>query len=120
MTLRKDYEGLVEDIKKIDKRVGYLEHESYRHTEARENMTDIRMRQLQKEFWHLAEKLDKLDRRVFDIEIREEQEYPKDIKNVKEIFQDVYVRLCDDGTLYINRKDTDEQVKVFKVVEDKK
>lgn len=45
-------------------------------------------------------------------------EYLSKAIKVKESYMNVDVSLCEDGTLYIDDAETDEQLAVFKVVEE--
>lgn len=45
-------------------------------------------------------------------------EYLSKAIKVKESYMNVNVSLCEDGTLYIDDAETDEQLTVFKVIED--
>lgn len=51
-------------------------------------------------------------------EAAEAREYLSKAIKVKESYMNVNVDLCEDGTLYIDDAETDEQLAVFKVIEE--
>lgn len=91
-----DFDGEIEDVPKINDDLVY-----------RPNRYKVKSRQMGKQG------------AMADAEFAEQaREFFNAAAKVKESFRNVNVDLCEDGTLYIDDAKTDEQLAVFKVIEE--